>query len=129
MILENTHTNKIQYFAMYLGQDVEVTDSRREDDKPQVITLTPKSLMTIHNRYYSSAKLILKPLKDITDEHVKEFEGISGINLTGMLGDFSFCIYRHALPQTIDMIDFLRLRGYAIEYDAHKYVEYGWVKK
>lgn len=126
MILENTPANKTKYFALYLYQQVEVY---QEGDDPHPIILTPEQLMKIDCGYYDHAKLILKPIKEITDEHVAEFEKMYGQNIKEILTDFNLCVYRHSIPKTIDMIDYLRIRGYATEYDAHKYVEYGWVKE
>jgi len=124
-----SYENKVKFFASYLGADVEITDP---DGTIQILPLSTLQLVAIESipikDNTTKTRLILKSIKDIEPKHEKYLDGILKQSFRNMIGDFKFCIYRHALPQSIDIIRYLRFHGYCVEWNREEYEKIGWIK-
>jgi hypothetical protein len=124
--MKNTSENKTKFFGTYLGSKVEITS---ENNVSREMELTPECLVRMNDGYYGdSIKLLLKNIKDISHDDSKECDKILGSSFDNIKGDFGFCVYRHAMPQTVYLLTYLKAHGYAVEFDIQMYVKYGWVK-
>lgn len=118
--------NKVKWFASYLGADVEIMDVHGIYHAKK---LTIPHLQLVEDNIIN-ARLVLKPIESVTDDIIKMVEEQFGVeDFKNKLSDFSVCIYRWDLPRTVHMINFLKSRGYIVEWNVRTFVQYGWLKK
>lgn len=136
--MENNIENKQKLFAQYFEQDV----WNYKESNFQSIPLRA----TILNNVDTDDWLCLKPLSNISDEDAIALGAILGYvpnhyvegekHIIKLMKEEMRC-YENGISTlkaqywVTRMIDFLRSRGYAIEYmglSVEKQVEYGWVK-
>ena len=143
--MENTIENKIKFFTKYIGENILI---EQENPEPRIKKLTylefihsntkkqfipgsfigvdlliPRTSVLEKDGIYL---LLAKPTEMTESDLLEIYSEIGRASFTP--ADFNFCHYQYSLPHVVTIIDSVRARGYAVEYNIHKYVEYGWVK-
>jgi|GEM_PF-7101941 len=121
--------DKQAFFAQYLYQKVVVGSSKKPIDCYPVFANDP-------------TYLLLKNLKDISDEDAENIANIIGIKISKSISRFDITYYylsdftdNHTMEtsgkETLQVLDYLRSKGYLLpfrEYTIDQIIEMGWAK-
>lgn len=127
--MENTHLNKVKFFAQYYGQKVWRCELHNElmNVDYEVLCHVDESIM---GAPIVKEWLELTPLQNITDEDAIELSKFINTSKQDVLKAIkSGLVSMDLLPSRA--VDTLRLKSYAVPYNnvtVEQQIEYGWTK-
>lgn len=137
---------RIRFFAAYIGEEVIVQDGDR-DHRGELVGVSiyrghPKCMMHFseygtHNYDLDLCQLLLKPLSEMTEEDafsLAKYMGWDSLENAHNAKQFAMSYFHSLMSRTsneyfiesVDLADFLRSRGYLLDFMGYDPIAEGW---